>query len=405
MPRVAVTGLGCISALGMSVPAFWESLTGGRCGIRTLAHLPADALQIRIGADVAGYDPARHFDPKRLGMLDRYSQFALIAAREAIADAGLDFRNTENGASRRTAVILGTGIGGETTLDEAFYQLYAKGNPRVHPAVIPRMMASAATSHLTIEYGITGPAFTVTSACSSASHAIGQALWMLRQGVVDVVITGGSESCFTLGTMKAWEALRVMAADTCRPFSRDRRGMVLGEGAGVIVLERFERARERGATIHAELAGVGMSADAGHLIQPSEQGAVDAMQAALEDGGLSATDVGYINAHGTGTAINDVTETRAIRQVFGAHPPPVSSTKSMHGHALGASGAIELIATVLAIRHGVIPPTANFTERDPECDIDCVPNTAREKRLRAALSNSFAFGGLNAVLAVRRVDA
>ena len=401
MQRVAITGLGCISALGSSVAAFWQSLAAGRCGIRTLTHLPAGQLQIGIGADVADYEASAHFDPKRLGMLDRFSQFALIAAREAIKDAGLDFKNTADGAARRTAVILGTGIGGETTLDDAFYQLYAKGNPRVNPGVIPRMMASAATSHLTMEFGITGPAFTVTSACSSASHAIGQALWMLRQGVVDVVITGGSESCFTLGTMKAWEAMRVMAPDTCRPFSRDRRGMVLGEGAGVVVLERIERARERGATIHAELAGAGMSADAGHLIQPSENGAADAMRAALADAELNAGDIDYINAHGTGTAINDASESRAIRQVFGSQPPPVSSTKSMHGHALGASGALEIIATVLAVRHGVIPPTANFNERDPECDVDCVPNTAREKRLRAALSNSFAFGGLNAVLAVR----
>jgi nodulation protein E len=368
-----------------------------------LTHLPAGQLQIGIGADVADYDAGAHFDPKRLGMLDRFSQFALIAAREAIKDAGLDFKNAD-GAARRTAVILGTGIGGETTLDDAFYQLYAKGNPRVNPGVIPRMMASAATSHLTMEFGITGPAFTVTSACSSASHAIGQALWMLRQGVVDVVITGGSESCFTLGTMKAWEAMRVMAPDTCRPFSRDRRGMVLGEGAGVVVLERIERARERGATIHAELAGAGMSADAGHLIQPSENGAVDALRAALADAELNAGDIDYINAHGTGTAINDASESRAIRQLFGSQPPPVSSTKSMHGHALGASGALEIIATVLAVRNGVIPPTVNFNEPDPECDVDCVPNMAREKRLRAALSNSFAFGGLNAVLAVRKAE-
>ncbi len=404
MPRVAVTGLGCISALGAGAAEFWQSLVAGRCGIRPLTHLPAGQLQISIGADVADYDATRHFEARRLAMLDRYSQFALVAAREAIASSGLDFANARNGAARRTAVILGTGIGGETTLDDAFYQLYAKGNPRVNPGVIPRMMASAATSHLTMEFGITGPAFTVTSACSSASHAIGQALWMLRQGAVDIVITGGSESCFTLGTIKAWEAMRVMAPDTCRPFSRDRRGMVLGEGAGVVVLERIERARERGAVIHAELAGAGISSDAGHLIQPSESGAAEALRAALDDAKLNPADIDYINAHGTGTAINDATESRALRQVFGPATPPVSSTKSMHGHALGASGALELIATVLAVRHGVIPPTANFTERDPECDIDCVPNEAREKPLRAALSNSFAFGGLNAVLAVRRVD-
>jgi nodulation protein E len=229
-------------------------------------------------------------------------------------------------------------------------------------------------------------------------------MWMVRQGVVEAAITGGSEACFTFGTMKAWEAMRVMAPDTCRPFSSGRRGMVLGEGAGVLVIESFERARRRNAKIYAEIAGAGMSSDAGHLIQPSEQGAVDAMEAALRDAQLAAGEIGYINAHGTGTAINDATETRAIRKVFGPHAPPVSSTKSMHGHALGASGALELIAATLALKNGVIPPTANFLGPDPACDLDCVPNQARPADLRAVLSNSFAFGGLNAVLALRRVD-
>ena len=403
MPRIAITGLGCVSALGKSVAEFWDGLSRGRCGIGPLTLMATDQLQIGIGAEAPSYDPARYFDPKRLSLLDRYSQFALIAAREAIEDAQLDF--AADGLARRTAVILGTGIGGVTTLDDAFLQLYAQGNPRVHPAVIPRMMASAATSHVTMEYGITGPAFTVTSACSSASHAIAQAMWMVRQGVVEAAITGGSEACFTLGTMKAWEAMRVMAPDTCRPFSSGRRGMVLGEGAGILVIESFERARRRNAKIYAEIAGAGMSSDAGHLIQPSEQGAVDAIEAALRDAQLTAGEIGYINAHGTGTAINDATETRAIRKVFGPQAPPVSSTKSMHGHALGASGALELIAATLAIGNGVIPPTVNFLGPDPACDLDCVPNQARPADLRAVLSNSFAFGGLNAVLALRRVDA
>ena len=401
MQRVGVTGLGCVSALGLDVWEFWQSLAGGVCGIRPLTLLPRDKLSIQIGAEVNGFDPGSHFEPKRLAMLDRFSQFALVAAREAVADAGLEF--TPEVASR-TAVILGTGVGGKTTDDEAFWKLYGEGNPRVHPTVIPRLMASSATSHLTMEFGITGPAFTVSSACSSASHAIGQAFSMVRQGLVEAAITGGSEACFTLGTMKAWESMRVMAPDTCRPFSRGRKGMVLGEGSAVLVLESFERAQARGARIYAELAGAGMSADADHLIQPNEEGAARAIEAAIADAGLSSEEIEYINAHGAGTQANDVTETRAIRRVFGtlAEGVAVSSTKSMHGHALGASGAIELAATALALHHGVVPPTVNYTEADPECDLDYVPNVARALPLEAALCNSFAFGGLNAVLALRR---
>ena len=403
MRRVAITGLGCVSAMGLGRQAFWDGIRAGRPAIRPLSILRCENLGIRVGAQVPGYDPSCHFDAKRLSLLDRFSQFALLAAREALDDAGLELTD---GLGRQTAVILGTGTGGKTTDDDAFRELYGKGNPRVQPSVIPRLMVSAATSQLTIEFGITGPAFTVSSACSSANHAIAQAFWFVRQGVAPVAIAGGTEACFTFGTMKAWEALRVMAPDTCRPFSRDRRGMVLGEGAGIVILESLEAARERGAEVYAELAGAGMSADAGHLIQPSEAGGAQAMEMALGDAKLSPREVQYINAHGTGTQANDVTETRAIRRVFGAHADrlAVSSTKSMHGHALGASGALELVATVLAMRDQLAPPTANFTETDPECDLDYVPNTCREMPIEAALSSSFAFGGLNAVLAVRRLE-
>ena len=401
MRRVAITGVGCISALGYDAGSFWSRLKEGRPGIGPITLVPQERLEIRIGAEVPGYDPSRHFTAKRLSMLDRFSQFALLAAREAVQDASIDL---SEGIARRTAVILGTGVGGKTTDDEASCRFYKEGVPRVHPLVIPRLMASAATSHITIEHGITGPAFTISSACSSASHAIGQAFGMVRSGAADAALAGGSEACFTLGTLKAWESMRVMAPDTCRPFSRDRRGMVLGEGAGVVVLEPFEEARRRGAGVYAELAGFGMSADASHMIHPSEEGAAGAIRAALEDARLAASDVVYVNAHGTGTAVNDVVESRAVRRVFGEHASKlaVSSTKSMHGHALGASGALELIATALALRHDVIPPTANFTEPDPECDLDCVPNAAREERIDAAVSNSLAFGGLNAVLALKR---
>ena len=403
MRRVGITGIGCVSALGLDTRQFWSRLLKGCSGIGPISLVPPEKLHVQVGAEVRGYIPEEFFEAKRLNLLDRFSQFAVLASREAVADAGLDF---SNGRGATTAVVLGTGTAGKTTDDEAFYHLYAEGNPRVSPLVIPRQMASSATSHLTMEHGITGPAFAVSSACSSASHAIGQAFSMVRSGMAEMALAGGSEACFTLGTLKAWESMRVMAPDTCRPFSRDRRGMVLGEGSAVLVLEPLEAAQRRGARIYAELAGAGMSSDASHITLPCEHGAARAMEAALKDAQLNPADIDYINAHGTGTAANDSTETRAIHRVFGerSRELAVSSTKSMHGHALGASGALELAATALALHHGVAPPTANFSEPDPECDLDCVPNQAREMPIRAALSNSFAFGGLNAVLAVRRFE-
>jgi nodulation protein E len=274
----------------------------------------------------------------------------------------------------------------------------------VHPLTIPKTMANAGASHISMEFGITGPSFTISTACSSAGHAIGQAFQMIRTGQTDLAITGGSEATFSFGILKAWEAMRVVSPDTCRPFSKDRRGMILGEGGAMLVLEPLDLAVARGARIHAEIVGFGMSSDACHITQPSSDGAARAMRAALRDGGLRPEQIGYINAHGTGTAANDSSEAAAIRAVFGAHVDrlAVSSTKSMHGHALGAAAAIECLATVLALRDGVLPPTANFNERDPECDLDVIPNTAREAQVEWALSNSFAFGGLNAVLALRR---
>ena len=401
MQTVVITGLGAVCALGLGVDPLWKGLTDGRSGIGAIALVPPEKLNIRVGAEVPDYRAEDHFELKQLGLLDRFSQFALLAAREAVEDAGLVFSEQ---IGRRTGVIIGTGVGGKTTDDEAFEKLYGQGNPRVHPTVIPRLMTSSATSQVTMEFGLTGPAFTVSSACSSANHAVGQALGLIRQGSADVVLAGGSEACFTLGTLKAWEAMRVMAPDTCRPFSRGRRGMVLGEGAAIVILESLDHARARGAAIHAELAGFGMSADAHHLIHPDEAGAARAMEAALADARLSLEDVSYINAHGTGTEVNDATETRAIRRVFGRHADAlvVSSTKGAHGHALGASGALELAATVLALRDGVVPPTVNFLEPDPLCDLDYCPNEARKMAVAAALSNSFAFGGLNAVLALKK---
>jgi nodulation protein E len=275
----------------------------------------------------------------------------------------------------------------------------------VHPLTIPKTMANAGASHISMEFGITGPSFTISTACSSAAHAIGQAFWLVRSGATDLAITGGSEAPFSFGILKAWEAMRVVSPDTCRPFSKDRHGMILGEGAAMLVIEPLETARARGATILAEIVGFGMSADAGHITQPSADGAARAMRAALRDGAIPQEAIGYINAHGTGTPANDSTETAAIRAVFGAHAGrlAVSSTKSMHGHALGASAALECLATALALRDGVLPPTINFREPDPACDLDVIPNGSRTARVDYALSNSFAFGGLNAVLALRAV--
>jgi len=404
MRRVVITGMGAIDALGHDAASTWHAMREGRCGIAPIANIPTDLTNVKIAAEVRDFDAAQHFDAKKLMFLDRVSQFALLAAREAVAQAGLDFR--VDGRGERTACIIGTGIGGENTHDEQSRRFYGDKNPRVHPLTIVRLMANAPACQITMEYGLTGPSFAVVSACASANHAMAQAFEMLRSGKVDFAVTGGSEACITVPTVKAWEAVRVTADDTCRPFCKQRRGMVLGEGAGIFVLEEYEHARARGATILAEFAGAGMSADAGDIVLPSMQGAARALSAALADARLAPQDIDYINAHGTGTPANDPTETRAIRHVFGAHADAlaVSSTKSMHGHALGAAGAIELVAAIGALRDGVMPPTANFLDPDPECDLDYVPNTARERPVRAALSNSFAFGGLNAVIALKRAD-
>jgi nodulation protein E len=376
----------------------------GRVGIGPIVNITTELLNVKIAAEVRGYDPATHFDPKRLILLDRVSQFALIAAREAIAQSGLEFRSS--GLGERTACIIGTGIGGENTHDETAKRFYGDKKPNVHPLTIVRLMANAPACQVTMEFGLTGPSFAVVSACASANHAMAQAFDMVRNGRADFAVTGGSEACITVPCVKAWEAVRVTADDTCRPFCKQRRGMVLGEGAGIFVLEDYEHARARGATILAEFAGAGMSADAADIVLPSMEGAAKALARALADAHMNADEIDYINAHGTGTPANDPTETAAIRRVFGAHADAlaVSSTKSMHGHALGAAGALELVAVIGALRDGVIAPTANFIDPDPVCDLDYVPNTAREAPVRAALSNSFAFGGLNAVLALKRAE-
>ena len=400
--RVAVTGLGVISALGHDVSCFWNALVAGRSGIARIESVDVTGLRFQNGAEVRNYDAAQHFEPAQTDLLDRFAQFALIAARQAVRDAGIDFSPE---LRQRTAIVTGSSVGGQSSEDAQFFQVYRRNSPRVHPLTIPRIMANAGASHISMEFGTSGPAYTVSTACASSNHAIGQAFWMVRDGTAEVAITGGSETPFSFGFLKAWEAMRVVAPDTCRPFSRDRRGLILGEGAAMMILEPLERARARGAAIYAEIAGFGMSSDAGHITTPSTEGPARAMKAALCDAGIRPEAVGYINAHGTGTPNNDSIETRAIRNVFGprADKLAVSSTKSMHGHALGAAGALEAVATILALRYSVLPPTANFIAPDPECDLDVVPHQSRSAEVEYALSNAFAFGGLNAVLAFRRV--
>jgi nodulation protein E len=301
---------------------------------------------------------------------------------------------------------MGTALTGMGTIDEAYRAVFQEGKNRVHPFVVPRLMVSGPTSNISMKHGLKGPAWSVSTACSSSNHAIGQAFHMVRSGMVDVAVTGGAEAPLVFGVMKAWEGLRVMSRDACRPFSKNRNGMIQGEGAAVFVIEEMEAAMARGADILVEITGFAMSADAGDIVQPSADGAARAMTGALKDGGLDLSEIGYINAHGTGTTANDRTECAAVRSVFGAHADKlmISSTKSMHGHCIGGAGAVEMTAMVMALRDGVVAPTINYEEPDPDCDLDVVPNVARETKVTAALSNSFAFGGLNAVIAARRFE-
>ncbi len=336
-------------------------------------------------------------------MLERFALLAAAAAREAVAQSCIKF---DSEIADRSAVITGSSVGGQFTEEEGYLRLYRENNPRVAPLTIPRTMANAGASRISLEFGIHGPAYTVATACSSSNHALGQAFWMVRSGQVIAAIAGGSEAVFAEGLLRAWEAMRVVAPDVCRPFSADRRGLSLGEGAGMVVLENWEHAQARGAPILAEFAGFGMSSDAHHITQPCVEGPAKAMRWALQDATLHPSRIHYVNAHGTGTQANDATETQAIHTVFGEHADKllVSSTKSMHGHTLGAAGAIEAILSILALKTGIIPPTVNFTAPDPACNLDVVPNQPRHAPIEAAISNTFAFGGLNATLVFKRAQ-
>lgn len=398
--RVVITGLGAISGLGLNTATFWNALKTGQSAIKPFDP-PIEDIKMSIGATLPNFVPESYFSTDELSILDRFSQLAVIAAKQAVDDAGLT--HGEESLSN-AAVIIGSGCGGKHT-DEATYDLlYKQQRSRAHPLTIPKGMPSAAASMVCLHLAIKGPAFVISSACTSGAHAIIQGMSMIQSGLVDTAIVGASDAPFTYGLLKSWDALRVVSNDTCRPFCKDRSGMVLGEGAGMLVLESAEHAKTRGARIYAELAGSGMTSDADHITRPNVTGMQNAMNNALRHASIKPEEVDYINAHGTATQANDLAETKAIKQVFGHHANhlAVSSTKSMHGHALGASSALELVATTLAIFHGIIPPTSNFTEADPQCDLDYVPNVARQQEIKIALSNSFAFGGLNAVIALKK---
>jgi nodulation protein E len=402
--RVAITGLGIISPLGLNLADSWKALREGRPAIGPLTSVNSSSVNLKIqnGAEVHGFDPLKHFEGGKDAQLDRFAQFSVVAAREAFRDSGVELTPE---LRERSAIVCGSAVGGQASIEAGFEDLWVQGRGRVHPLTIPKTMANAGASHISMDLGLSGPVYTVSTACSSANHAMGQAFRLVRDGLADFAVTGGAEAIFTLGMLKAWEAMRVISPDTCRPFSKDRRGMILGEGGAMLTLEPFESAKARGAKIYSEICGFGMTSDAHHLTQPTVDGPARAMKGALREAGLAPESIGYINAHGTGTPGNDPVESRAIREVFGAHADKigVSSTKSMHGHALGAAGALEAVATVMALHHGILPPTANYNERDPECDLDYIPNQARAQKVEAALSNSFAFGGLNAVVAFRAV--
>jgi len=402
MNRVVITGAGTINALGGSVPETLQAMREGQLGIGPLQMRDLDRLSVKIGGQIKDFDPETHFDRQKLALYDRVTQLVLLASREAMAQSGLEI--TEE-LSETTGVVLGTAAGGMNTWDDNFRSVYEEGKNRVHPFVVPKLMTNAAASHLSMAHNIKGPSLTVSTACASSNHAIGLAFQMVRSGMAQVMLAGGGDAMLTFGGIKAWEGLRVMSKTACRPFSANRSGMVQGEGAGVFVLETYEGAKARGAEILAELIGFSMTSDAGDIVMPNQQGAVRAIRGALRDARLDPQDIGYINAHGTGTAANDKTECAAVTEVFGAHAPALmmSSTKSMHGHLIGGTGAVELLACLMALRDGVIAPTIGYEQPDPNCALDVVPNVARQAKVTATLSNAFAFGGMNAVLALKAI--
>lgn len=402
MNRVVITGSGTINALGANVSTTLEAMREGLCGIRSLNFHNIERLSVKIGAQVLNFNEKHYFSQQQITLYDRFTQFTLLAAREAIAESGLIISEE---LAEKSGVVLGTAAGGMNTSDDNYRYVYEDRKKRVHPLVVPKLMNNAATSHVSMEFFLRGPSLTVSTACASSNHAIGLAFHMVRSGMARMMMAGGSESMMTFGGMKAWEGLRVMSKTACRPFSANRSGMVQGEGAGVFILETYEDATARGADILAEIVGFSMTSDASHIVIPTKRGASCAMRGALLDAKMNINEVGYINAHGTGTSANDKTECAAVMDVFGHQSDNlmISSTKSMHGHLIGATGAVELLACIMALRDGVIAPTIGYQSFDPECALDVVPNTARDAKVSGVVSNAFAFGGMNAVLALRSV--
>ena len=406
MQRVVVTGIGCISAAGHNTEAFEQALFASQENclqtINQVSHFEPE-LATHIAAQVPDYCAKAYFSTTEIKQLDRFAQFALIATDEALNKAKLKDTNINK---QRTAVIHGTSIGGQETIEAAYLQHFQQGASRVHPFTVPKLLPSSAAGQISMKYGFQGPAFATSSACSSAGHAIAMACLMLRNNMVDVALAGGAEACITEGNYRVWQGLRVLSDDTCRPFCAKRSGLVLGEGAATLVLETLDHALTRSAPIYAELVGIGMSSDAHNLVQPLAEGAQLAMTNALSDANCAKEEINYINAHGSGTKQNDKTETEAIKAIFGSHAYDlaISSTKSMHGHMLGAGGASEAIASILALNKQVIPPTRNYVLADSDCDLNYVPNSPIDMDISYALSNSFAFGGLNTSLIFKRFE-
>lgn len=394
-----VTGQGVVTPLGTGVEKFWSGLKAGTCGIREVQSFETDELYITIAGEVPDFDPRERELSKQLLMADKYSQYAGCAAREAVAQSGLETPINDADAYR-TACVIGSGVGGLTTLEFSYKMLFKENKRATHPLTLLKAIGSSASAHVSIEYGIKGPTFGVVSACSTATHSIGVVYQMIRSGLIDTGVAGAAEASLNWGATRAWQAMRVLSPDGLFPFSKSRNGTVLAEGSGILVLEEYEKAKARGAPILAELMGFGMTADAADMVNPSIEGASTAMQIALKDAQLAPSDIDYINAHGTATAVNDVNETRAIKHVFGnaANNLSISSTKSMHGHTLGACGGIEAAASIKALEENFVPPTIGLAETDPECDLDYTPNVGKKRDINYVMSNSFAFGGLNAVL-------
>lgn len=403
MERIAVTGVGCITALGNNYAEFSKKLFDGYCGVDTISLFDKHLVTAQQAAEVKDFIAEEHFDKKKqMPFLDRFAQFALMSAREAVTQSAIP----QALLAQHSAVIFGTGIGGQTTQDEGYWRLYGEKAKRLPPYTVPKLVPSSAASHISIDLGITGPSFGVTSSCASAGHAISVGAMMLQSAQCDIAICGGAEAPLAVGVVKAWEAMRVLSRDHCRPFSAGRGGVILGEGAASLILENYAHAQRRGAPILAELVGFGMSSDANHVVAPTVDGPISAMRTALNSAQLKPNEIDYINAHGSGTQQNDTTETAAIHTVFGNHAVnlAISSTKAMHGHTLGAASAVEAVACIAALQQQIAPATINYQTPDPKCDLNYLANAAKPMDINYVMSNSFAFGGLNTSLIFKRAS-